>query len=118
MGVELNTYVILGALIDYEEHEDRYDDFEPYIDSAFKGIEHKDGLCVIFDGMNGDYIFIGKVIAKTGLHVGFDEPIEVPNMLAEEVIHEAMTIADNIRNTFGIPVAHCEVKPWVVSHHT
>jgi hypothetical protein len=65
MSVQVNTYVMEGVLFEYAALEDRYEDFEPYMDSAFEGIKHKDGICVLFDGMNGDYVAIGRVIAKT-----------------------------------------------------
>lgn len=77
MSVQCNTYIVRGALLPYADFKDRYDDLEPYMDSAFKGVHHHNGLCVIFDGMNGKYVAIGRVLAKTGNHKGFDAPITV-----------------------------------------
>ena len=61
MSVQCNTYAMLGAIFNYDElkkafadDEDAfYENFEPYTDNAFKGIEGKDGITVLFDGMNG-----------------------------------------------------------------
>lgn len=81
MSVQMNTYCIVGALLPYKPFRDDkwHDKLEPYMDSAFEGIKHHDGLCVLFDGMNGDYVAIGHVIAKTEDSQGFDKPIEVPS---------------------------------------
>lgn len=66
MSVQTNTYAIIGAMIPYKAAGgDNYERLEPYFDSAFDGIHHHDGLCVISDGMNGDYAVVGKVLAKS-----------------------------------------------------
>ena len=77
MSVQCNTYILRGALLPYADFKDRYDDLEPYMDSAFKGVHHHNGLCVIYDGMNGKYVAIGRVLAKTENHQGFDAPFTV-----------------------------------------
>jgi hypothetical protein len=63
VSVQVNTYVVLGVQMPYIK--DRYDEFEPYMDSAFKGIHHHNGLCILSDGMNGAYTILGRVLAKT-----------------------------------------------------
>jgi len=77
MSVQANTYVMRGALVPYSEMKGRYDELAPYMDSAFKGIHHKDGVCVLYDGMNGKYVAVGRVLAKTKNHQGLDEPVFV-----------------------------------------
>jgi hypothetical protein len=70
---------MVGALLPYEPFKDwpERDKLEPYYDSAFEGIHHHNSLCVLFDGMNGKYVAIGHVIAKTQNWRGFEEPIQV-----------------------------------------
>jgi len=76
MSVQVNTYIMWGALFPFKEFADR-EDFEPYYDSAFKGIHHHNGLCVLADGMDGEYTAIGHVLHKTRNHDGFQEPISL-----------------------------------------
>ncbi len=78
MSVQANTYIMRGALLTYDAVKRHlgnnvFDTFKPYLDDAFKGVHHHDGLCVLFDGMNGKYVAIGQVIAKTANHQGFEE---------------------------------------------
>lgn len=85
MSVQINQYLICGVKLDYKEYESKwaneedkgYDRLSPYMDSAFKGIQHKDNISCIFDGMNGDYIFMGKVLAKTQDHEFFEPEMEI-----------------------------------------
>jgi len=78
MSVQQNHYEIIGAKFGYnefhkelmaakglteEEVEDLLDD---YHDSAFKGIQHHNGLCIICDGMNGEYVYVGHILQKSG----------------------------------------------------
>jgi hypothetical protein len=67
MDVRSNTYVIVGVKLDYDHFDEEQEEslLEPYKDSAYRGIEHHNGLCVISDGMSGDYIIAGRVLAKT-----------------------------------------------------
>ena len=76
MSVQLNTYIMWGVLLPFDEFSER-EDFEPYHDSAFKGIHHHDGLCILSDGMNGKYMAIGHVLDKTSNFEGFDKPISL-----------------------------------------
>ena len=75
-----------GIRLDYDnykskwagaDNEEGYGRLEPYMDSAFEGIKHKDGMCCIYDGMCGEYIFIGRVLAKTKDHEFFEGEMEV-----------------------------------------
>jgi hypothetical protein len=93
MSVQANTYVMRGALVPYSEMKGRYDDLEPYMDSAFKGIHHKDGVCVLYDGRNGKYVAVGRVLAKTENHQGLDEPVFVSDTGVddEDELHDAVS---------------------------
>ena len=79
MSVQHNTYAMFGAVLPYKggawgEDDDRlYDRLEPYMDSAFKtdDVNPRRGITVIFDGMNGEYIAVGRVFAKSKVYEGF-----------------------------------------------
>ncbi|ADJ22976.1 hypothetical protein Hden_1162 [Hyphomicrobium denitrificans ATCC 51888] len=78
MSTQANTYIMRGALFTYDEVKqhlgnEMHDRLRPYEDSAFKGIEHHNGICVLSDGMNGKYVAVGQVIAKTENGQGFEE---------------------------------------------
>jgi len=79
MSVQLNHYVIIGHKFEYDEFYDTlmekfnlndgdevFNEIEePYHDSAFKGIQHHNDLCIISDGMNGNYVYVGYVLQKS-----------------------------------------------------
>ena len=59
MGVYRDDYLVLGARVDFERID--YDEFEPEID----GVDGR-RFDVVYDGMSGNYAFVGKVLCKTG----------------------------------------------------
>ena len=78
MGVQLNHYVILGHKFEFDEfydtlaelhgidQDDVFEQFEDKChDSAFKGIHMHNDLCIISDGMNGNYVYVGYVLQKS-----------------------------------------------------
>lgn len=81
MSVQTNQYVMVGVQLpfrtkfaqkpediseeDWNQEDAEYELLDPYMDSAFKGIHHYNGLCVISDGMNGEYTMIGRVLEKS-----------------------------------------------------
>jgi len=86
--------------------------FEPYIDSAFeKETNPKDGLTALDDGMNGEYIAIGHVVAKSQNHEGLHEPIKLlkPPEYNDEALHKLVT---------GLGLDHTQFNPgWIVLSH-
>jgi hypothetical protein len=88
--------------------KDRYDDLEPYMDSAFKGIHHHNGLCVLFDGMDGKYVAIGRVLAKTKDHQGFGGPVVVQ-------ADDDDGLKERIRELLAAEVA--DIQTLVISHY-
>lgn len=66
MSTSSNTYVMFGVKLPYDAFtEEQHESMWLYTDSAYQGIKHHNGLCVVADGMNGEYIFIGRVLAKS-----------------------------------------------------
>ena len=114
MSVQVNDYLIHGIKLPYESGaEDKYEDYK---DSAFEGIKEKNGLCVICDGMNGKYIFIGHVLAKSKDEERIaDEPICINK---EDVDRFARgRIAYLIYKEFNLEISTTDVKLWLVTHY-
>lgn len=112
MSVQVNTYVLCGVKLPFRECDDdaAFEKLEPYFDSAFKGVHHHNGLCVIDDGMNGNYTFIGRVLAKTQNYEHFNEPVSTDISELEKEL-----IANLISAQFSIEKPN--VKVWVFSHY-
>lgn len=83
MSTQTNTYVIYGWLFDMKQFEDadasiNYDALEGYMDSPYNSETNpKDGLTVLFDGMGGKYVAVGRVVAKSDVYEGLYEPVSL-----------------------------------------
>lgn len=124
MSVQLNQFILWAIRMPYEWHEewekkqepagavDFYDRFQGFMeDSAFDTkINHKDGIHCLFDGCNGKWIFIGRILAKSaeGDFLGFD-PVEMPAKLTDL---EKELIACSVERNFGVKG---EFKCWLVT---
>lgn len=123
MSVQTNQYLFFGVKKDFnwskewekETGKDFYETFEDFMDdSAFKkDIHHKDGIFCLYDGMNGKYIIIGRVLAK-GCD---DEPCiadNEPMCFTEPTPLEKEFISNSIERNFGIKE---ELKHWLITHY-
>jgi len=115
MSVTTNTYVMLGCLFDLKtlraDHPDISDRLEPYEDGTTDLIVHMGGVCCLYDGMNGDYVIIGKVIAKTGPENTFEKPVVIDPVPTSDFVSLRRYIVALLPNTY-IPPAQF----LVVSH--
>lgn len=112
MSVQVNTYVLCGVKLPFRECEDdnAYEKLETYLDSAFEGIHHHNGLCVVDDGMNGNYTFIGRVLAKTKNYEHFYDPVSTDiSELEKELISNLISAQFDIEKP--------DIKIWVFSHY-
>lgn len=110
MSVNTNQYIILGVKIPYpKESESLYENLTEYSDNGYKPVKQKDSLTAIFDGMNGEYVFIGKVIVRSDANETLDGPVELS--YSPEV---AVLLGQLIKEKFGIEE---EVKLWFVTHY-
>lgn len=114
MSVSTNQYLILGVKLPYER-ETSYEDFEPYIDNGYKpDIIHKNGLACIYDGMNGNYIMLGRIIEKSPR----DEQIDGPYCMEAVDPERAEFISGLINLSFPkIVVSAQDIKLWIVTHY-
>lgn len=119
MSVQSNTYVLVGAVLPFDEfdtiHDDPYEALEPYMDSAFKGIHHHNGLCVLYDGMGGRYIAVGRVLAKSddqNGNYGFNSPVNLTEESSAELRDE---VSDLIVKHLGVQAPLS--REWVLTHY-
>lgn len=112
MSVQCNTYIMWGAVFPFKEFRERYDDFELYQDSAFKGIHHHNGLCVLYDGMNAKYFAIGHVLHKTENYEGFESPVA---LLGQPVLD--FNVFQRIQEVIGRQLTNDEHVGWLVISH-
>ena len=111
MSTQTNQYFMYGKLVPYNWHKEWeketgknfHKTFDKFMeDNAYDTItKHKDGIFCLFDGRDGRYIIIGRVLQKTDddqPFLGSDEPLQVPKM--EE--HEKIIIEDSVFRHFGL----------------
>lgn len=111
MSVQVNTYVMVGAMLPFDACKDRDEELEPYEDSAFEGIKHHDGLCIVADGMNGKYVAVGRVIAKSDDSQGLDDVTKLPLRPP----HDAEELREKIAKLF--PGWANDLSVMVFSHY-
>jgi len=69
MGVNRTDYVMLAVKLPFEAIEDT----DCYEDDGYSDkITSHNGLTVVSDGMNGNYLFIGRIIRKAIKGYGLD----------------------------------------------
>jgi serine/threonine protein phosphatase PrpC len=115
MSSQTNTYVMVGSMLPYDRLDVEHDDIEAYRDSAYKGVHHHNGLCVIADGMGGKYIAVGRILAKTddqNGNYGFNEPIDLDDLSRVELRIEVEKL---ISEHFGIEDP--DVRDWVFTNY-
>lgn len=122
MSTQVNQFLMWGIRKPYSWHKqweketgkDFSETFESFQDdSAFEStVNHKDGIFCLFDGRDGRYIIIGRVLAKTrdGSLLGENEPIMLhpPTKLEKEFIRNAV-----VKN-FGIDG---DFRLWFITHY-
>lgn len=109
MGVRTSHYVVLGAKLPYKPGDsERY---EAYEFSSWK--PKKSGLVVIVDGMSGDYIIVGHMLAATGNDESADYFFEPTEITLTPKMFEAAK--KDVLDKLGLDI---EPKLVVLTHHT
>jgi hypothetical protein len=114
MSVVTNQYLILGVKLPYDKAVP-YETFEDFIDNGYKpDIIHKNGLACIFDGMNGKYVMLGRIIEKSPLN----HPLDGVFCLEPVDKERAEFITSLINLSFPhLTVDVSEIKQWFVTHY-
>lgn len=95
MGVDVQAYVILGVKLPGDAIGDDYDRLEPYMAG---GTPEANGVQIVYDGMSGEYVIVGKVIAASDQTDGhFETPVSVSGDLS---IDEHARITAKIKELF------------------
>lgn len=113
MSVQCNTYVMIGAVFPYEAFAGKSDELDPWMDSYREGIKGKNGITVLYDGMGGRYVAVGKVLAKTENFEGFYEPVLPEGDLSVSELEEF----GNVLELANEHVTDFVIKPLVISHY-
>ena len=111
MGTERVDYIILGMKFDYKTfmviHEG--DNFDEWEDNPYREeITTNDRHIVLIDGMNGQYVIAGLIIAKS-IDSGFD-PI---SLIATN--EQIVSVSNWLTSNLGIN--QLDIKHWIVSHY-
>jgi len=106
-----NQYFMYGTLVPFSWHrewetktgKDFYATFEKYIeDKAYDELtRHKDGIFCLFNGRDGKFIIIGRLLKKScdeNPFLGDNEPLKIPTL--EE--HEKIIIEDAVYRHFDL----------------
>lgn len=123
MSTQINQFLIYGLKVPakwpeqwnkkhLKEGKEWYDTFEGFMDdSAFTAkVKHKDGVFMLYDGMNGDYIIIGKVHKKTSDGEFIDGPLCISDLPTED----KDAISESIKRNFDL---EGELKWYFVTHY-
>lgn len=123
MSVQSNTYILAGislprerflelAFPDLRESDDLYEALEQYTDSAYQGIQHHNGLCVL---MGEGRVAVGRVLAKSddqNGNYGFNKPVDVTTAMTPELHAEVTRLLGE-----HIGIQHAQVHLWVLTHY-
>lgn len=114
MSVAINQYLILGVKLPYDKSVP-YETFEDYIDNGYKpDIIHKNGLACVYDGMDGKYIMLGRILEKSPVGYTIDGPYCWEPVKEER----AEMIAGLINLSFPhLNVIPSDISTWFVTHY-
>jgi len=115
MSIHRNYYILIGVRYEYIEFNDKFKgvDYGVYCDSAFEGIEHYKGLCVLYDGMNGEYVMVGRVLYKTKNMEDIYGPVNISdrfNNVKYFDIHKDLVAFDR-------DIKHNDINMYLVGHY-
>ena len=116
MSTQTNQYIVVAMRFDFfEDYEKWHGIFEPFEDSAYSEIKHHNGLCVMADGRDGEFIFIGRVLKKTKEGQWFEEQYDLYSLVPTE--EERQLLAALIGVTFpDLPKPLPDVKLWMFTY--
>lgn len=128
MSVQLNHYIVLGTVLPFDWYNSKDEDpdwekvFDERRDSAFRGIE-SDKLKIFIDGMNGEYVVIGRVLVKTHYETGVPEFAEGRPVLASSIadigpidVVDVLKVEKELITEFGLTAREARVRLLWLSH--
>ena len=118
MGVELDLYLLIGARIDMlpvssRPSMERIEEINrQWLDELDADTHNTKGITVLYDGMNGQYMFIGQVLTKSGADQGM-----VPFEIIIGTPWDRYAIAQKIESLFGIKLNYIDIRPYFIPHY-
>lgn len=125
MGVATTHYIMFGVAIRdkaevkqfFQSTEDKYAFLDQYDDNGYKEeiTPTASGLHIITDGMNGEYVVVGKIIQKGLQGIEFTElpNDEIPRMIVEQNLFKQLVELDQ---QLGTTFAAKEFQYIVFTH--
>jgi hypothetical protein len=110
MSVTFNQYLLIGVKLDIDIID--YDKYEDYVDIGYKEVKSKDGLTLIYDGMSGEYAFVGQVLKRSDTDLPFEEggfALDSPNRTLLNRLSKLITEHFNITEP--------KIRIWVITHY-
>lgn len=109
MSTHQTQYLMLGVKIPY--NNDTYERYEADHDNPWK--PPKSGLATIYDGRDGRFIFIGKILERSEIDGVIDGPIEL-----SERQHPALIeiLSQLITKSYGIITP--DIRLWFFTLYT
>lgn len=102
MSVREEHYVVFGVKLSVEEYKRRYvteeNEYDDDQHTSFEGYSDETELDVIYDGMDGRYVVIGKEIVYANSYDGEAIPFTKLNLTSKE----KKSIAKELEKYFGI----------------
>lgn len=112
MGTSVTHYVLLGAKFEYGEIKrnpnfENWSEADDLHDNPYHD-EFKDSVVMITDGMNGEYVFIGQILAKA-----VEDGNGLPITKCDVSDIDKQDVQDYIHGRFGLTV---KAEVWAFSH--
>lgn len=124
MSTKQNQYFMYGILMSYDwskawekkTGKNFHETFDEFMndDSYSELVRHKDGIFCLFDGRDGEYIIIGRVLNKTSCDepfLGDEAPLKIPDLNEYErtIIEQTVHRHFKLKGSFGF---------YFVTHYT
>jgi hypothetical protein len=126
MSVQINQYIILGCKFDYDEFETAYlgeegnteDMLDKYADWRFDAkIVEYNGLSMIFDDMRGEYVYVGKIYAKSADGEYLDS-INLDTLNQTEDYRILLKSLINLVFNKTSPIDHFDINLYLVTQYS
>lgn len=123
MSVRTNQYIMHGIKLPYKQKFDQEvwsERLEPYLDNGYEPeIKHHNGLAAVADGRNGQWIFIGRIIAKSEIDFHIDGPYSFEQCSTEIAEMIASLINTNFEEltSDGIEFEAIDIRTYFFTHY-
>lgn len=110
MSTHTAQYVLLGVCLPYDNNS--YEAYEAFAESMYDKTP-RPGMVTIYDGRDGRYIFIGKILYRSDMDSVLDGPIDLSNAAdptTVELLSQLITITFEIEEP--------DIRVWFFTHYS